>query len=252
MKKRAFTLIELLVVIAIIAILAAMLLPALNQARDRARGIKCVSNLKQLTGAILSYAGDFDDYLPGAWQAGQGFAPDSCVGWWYSCVIPYIGLSKDNSATRKNKNTVLQCSSDRREAVAGVSYGMNGFIAATLPATVSGYSRRKLGMAKKSSRTMILIDTYGIKNGKKYGYEDPYSINASSNTTLFAANEGVSLGDFRHHGQINAGFLGGNSESLTFHALRDRYADRDSSEVGETGDTSSFWGKTVNGKNAGF
>jgi len=95
-KKSGFTLVELLVVIAVVSILAGLLLPALQKARESARTVSCLSNVKQmLLGAIL-YGNDNDDCLPGSWvganaQDTSGIkinltTPDVNV-WWHDADI---------------------------------------------------------------------------------------------------------------------------------------------------------------------
>ena len=82
-----FTLIELLVVIAIIAILAAMLLPALSKAKSKAQSIQCLSNMKQWGLATAMYVSDNDDKLP---LFGDVFPPTPTMTYWFQKLAPYI------------------------------------------------------------------------------------------------------------------------------------------------------------------
>jgi len=84
-RRRGFTLIELLVVIAVIAILASLLLPALGSARDRARSLLCLSNLKQLGSVMAMYVNDNNDWLTIA----IGYKGHLNGNVWFDLLLPY-------------------------------------------------------------------------------------------------------------------------------------------------------------------
>jgi prepilin-type N-terminal cleavage/methylation domain-containing protein len=106
--RKAFTLIELLVVIAIIAILAALLLPALAKAKDKAGKVQCMNNCRQIGIGALAYLHDFRDEYPFGNRVSYGYQVTDPMGW-PMLIGEYLGLKQGNT----NQPRVYMCPSEK-------------------------------------------------------------------------------------------------------------------------------------------
>ena len=168
MRRSAFTLIELLVVIAIIAVLAAMLLPAIEMVRSSAYKSQCGNKLRQIGQMMFMYASDNDDTLAPPLIGGAATPPEWNYPWGtlYSHA-PLLGqydplkeISQFGSAVVNGRDSTFHCSRDPRRNPGdyNVSYGLNVKQIPQMSVAADHAKASHLGLIKKKSSMVLAID----------------------------------------------------------------------------------------------
>lgn len=192
-RKMGFTLIELLIVIAIIAILASMLLPALNKARERAKATQCIGNLKQVTTACLMYADDYKGILT---------APQLRANYFWSNLFADFRYLPANNVYLCPNQEVKRPWKNNSDAL--YTYGLNRNIERDNRDNPGGfysniYAARKLA----PSITWLVGDSIRAKNATSIALKQTCAI-------LSWNNGGEGIFSLRHNLQGNLGFVDGS------------------------------------------